>query len=204
MYDGAPYVEDWKPLPPRLHDAVVDEVVVTVRPCAVAAREVTNGEFADFLAATSYRPLVANRFLRHWVGGEPPAAGRSAPVTLVGLDDARAYAEWVGARLPTEFEWQLAAEVAGARFERLTPLVWNWTESEHSDGVTRYAIVKGGATHHVTTSEWYFDGGPRPPTIPARTGWPRSLPLGLGFAFLAPAPRRLDGPAARRRGSMGR
>ena len=57
MYDGAPYVDEWKPLPPRLHDTVVEEVVVTVRPCAVAAREVTNAEFADFLAATGYRPL---------------------------------------------------------------------------------------------------------------------------------------------------
>ena len=188
MYDGAPYVEDWKPLPPRLHDTVVEEVVVTVRRCAVAAREVTNGEFAEFLAATGYRPLVANRFLRHWVGGEPPAAGRAAPVTLVGLDDARAYAEWVGARLPTEFEWQLAAEAAGARFERLTPLVWNWTESEHSDGVTRYAIVKGGATYHATTSEWYFDGGPRPPSFSAKLllaglGVERSSSVGFRLAW---------------------
>ena len=35
-----------------------------------------------------------------------------------------------GARLPTEDEWQLAAE-AGL-LERRRPLVWNWTESEHS------------------------------------------------------------------------
>ena len=188
MYDGAPYVDDWKPLPPRLHDTVVEEVVVTVRRCAVAAREVTNGEFADFLAATGYRPPVANRFLRHWVDGEPPAAARAAPVTLVGLDDARAYAAWVGARLPTEFEWQLAAEAAGARFERLTPLVWNWTESEHSDGVTRYVILKGGALHDATTSEWYFDGGPRPPSFSAKLllaglGVERSSSVGFRLAW---------------------
>ena len=115
-----PYVDEWKPLPPRLHDTVVEEVVVTVRRCAVAAREVTNGEYADFLAATGYRPLVANRFLRHWVGRRAARRGAPAPVTFVDLDDARAYAAWVGARLPTEFEWQLAAEAAGARFERLS------------------------------------------------------------------------------------
>ena len=73
MYDGAPYVDEWKPLSPRLHDTGRSRVVVTVRAVAVAAREVTNGEFGEFVAATGYRPLVANRFLRHWVGGEPPA-----------------------------------------------------------------------------------------------------------------------------------
>lgn len=44
---------------------------------------------------------------------------------------------------------------------RAQPLVWNWTESEHSDGRTRWAILKGGSGYRAEGSEWYVPGGPR-------------------------------------------
>ncbi|WP_431277750.1 SUMF1/EgtB/PvdO family nonheme iron enzyme [Leifsonia poae] len=150
FYQGAPYVGEWKPLPPRLHDDRRESLRINIADrVGVAAREVTIGEFTAFLDQSGWRPLVDARFL---VGTE--GASVDAPVTGVSLADARAYAEWVGARLPDEFEWQLAAEQEG--FERLTPVVWNWTESEHSDGITRFAMLKGEAN----TSR------------PARTGTP--------------------------------
>ena len=149
-YQGAPYVEEWKPLPPRLHDPREDVLTVTVADVAVAASEVTNAEFAEFVAATGHR------------SGWSPGAG-DAPATTVDLADARAYAAWVGGRLPTEFEWQVAA--ASPEFLRATPLVWNWTESEHSDGITRFVMLKGGSDHECTGSDWYVDGGPREPSF---------------------------------------
>jgi hypothetical protein len=124
-YGEAPYVEEWKPLPPRLHDVVHVE------------RPAPRGRFA-----------VAVH--------EEPALGLS-------LAEARAYAAERGARLPTEDEWQIAAE-AGA-LERRDPLVWNWTESEHSDGRTRFAILTGGSAYRADGSDWYVDGGPRPPAF---------------------------------------
>ncbi len=39
--------------------------------------------------------------------------------------------------------------------------VWEWTESERSDGRTRFALVKGGCWYRATGSNWYFDGGPQ-------------------------------------------
>jgi hypothetical protein len=123
VYGEVPYVEEWKPLPPRLHDFVEVE-----------------------------RPAPRGRFA---------IAVREEPVTGLSLDEARAYAAERGTRLPTEDEWQLAA--AAGLLERAEPLVWNWTESEHSDGRTRFAILKGGAAFRAEGSEWYVDGGPQPP-----------------------------------------
>ena len=165
MYQGAPYVEEWKPLPPRLHDDRDETTTVMLGAVAVATSEVTVADFDVFAAATGYRPLVPHRYL-----GGPDAAERtvtgSAPVTLVNLADARAYAAWVGARLPTEFEWQVAAD--DPAFSRAHPLVWNWTESEHSDGVTRFVMLKGGSSYQPVGSDWYFDGGPREPEFTAK------------------------------------
>jgi formylglycine-generating enzyme required for sulfatase activity len=40
--------------------------------------------------------------------------------------------------------------------------VWQWTESERSDGRTRFCIIRGGSFYTAKGSGWYVDGGPRP------------------------------------------
>lgn len=142
-YGEAPYVEEWKPLPPRLHDFVE------------LGRPAPRGRFA--------------------IGIREVADDSGAPLTGLDLAEARAHAAAAGARLPTEDEWQLAAE-AGL-LERLEPLVWNWTESEHSDGRTRFAILKGGSGWVPEGSDWYVDGGPQDPRYSLKL-----LLLGAGMA----------------------
>jgi formylglycine-generating enzyme required for sulfatase activity len=122
--------------------------------------EVSSAEFAEFVRKTGYPAQHAG----------PP----NAPATRVDLTDARAYAEWAGMRLPTEDEWQVAAEAGLIR--RRSPLVWNLTESEHADGRTRFCILKGGAAFKAEGSDWYFDGGPQPPGFSAKL-----LLLGAGL-----------------------
>ncbi len=76
--------------------------------------EVTNADFRQFLQATGYPPKDPHNFLRHWDGGFPdPLADH--PVTWVSLDDARAFATWEGKRLPTDIEWQYAAQGTDGR-----------------------------------------------------------------------------------------
>lgn len=153
MYEGAPYVDEWKPLPPRLHDQRTLERVVTLsRGLGVASHEVSEAEYAAFLTAVGEPAPVA------------PSAGR--PATGVTFARARQFAAWAGGRLPTEDEWQLAAALPG--FARREPLVWNWTESERSDGRSRFVMLKGGAAHVSEGSDWYFDGGPRHPEFSAK------------------------------------
>jgi formylglycine-generating enzyme required for sulfatase activity len=76
--------------------------------------QVTNAQYLRFVHATKYQSR-SKEFLAHLPpdirsGASPlPPAISSHPVTYVTYDDAVAYAEWLGKRLPTEVEWELAA-----------------------------------------------------------------------------------------------
>jgi formylglycine-generating enzyme required for sulfatase activity len=83
---------------------------IALRPFAIDLTPVTNAEFGGFLGATAYRPKQPRNFLKHWAGPRPPRGLDDHPVVYVGLEDARAYARWAGKRLPTEEEWQFAAQ----------------------------------------------------------------------------------------------
>lgn len=187
MYEGAPFVDEWKPLPPRLHDLrTLERVVQLDGPVAVAVTEVSEREFADFVAATGHRPAVPGGRAPAWLGRAPSEADPRRPVTEVDLADARRYAAWAGARLPTEDEWQLAAAQPG--FMRLAPVVWNLTESEQSDGRTRFMMLKGGSDHRSEGSSWYFDGGVREGDFSAKylvpgRGLGRSTSIGFRVAW---------------------
>jgi formylglycine-generating enzyme required for sulfatase activity len=191
------------------HKTRTFERLVQLRPFAMDAAPVTNRQFAWFLQATGYQPACAENFLRHWVAGRPPAGQEDHPVVYVDLEDARAYARWAGKRLPTEEEWQWAAEgperlrypwgnqmrpgacndgstgtttPATAFLEGRSPFgcydmcgnVWQWTESERSNGTTRFCILKGGCYYRAEGSYWYADGGPQPCNFAAKyiLTWP--------------------------------
>ena len=64
---------------------------------------VTNADYLEFVHETGYRQP------HHWLDGRIPMGMDRHPVTNVSWQDAMAYAEWAGKRLPTEAEWEKAA-----------------------------------------------------------------------------------------------
>jgi len=100
----------WEDSPRRFH-----EHSLFVNPFFIDKFPVTNAQFKQFLDATHYAPKDAIDFLRDWKNGTYPQGWENRPVTWVSLDDARAYAQWAGKRLPHEWEWQFAAQGTDGR-----------------------------------------------------------------------------------------
>lgn len=76
---------------------------------------VTNMEFQRFLNESRYRPLDTTNFLKHWENGIIPTGQEQFPVVYVHYEDIQAYCKWANKRLPTEMEWQYAAQTPDGR-----------------------------------------------------------------------------------------
>ncbi len=100
----------WEDSPRRFH-----EKTMRVAPFFIDKYPVTNAQFKQFMDAANYTPKDMTNFLRDWKNGAYPVGWDNRPVTWVSLEDARAYAQWAGKRLPHEWEWQLAAQGTDGR-----------------------------------------------------------------------------------------
>ncbi len=112
-------------LPMRNHNLTIaiDAFYIDIFP-------VTNADFSAFLQSSGYVPFDAPspsqggrpiNFLQSWsyspANGSysyPPGTERQ-PVTFVGLEDATAFCQYYDKRLPTEWEWQYAAQGTDGR-----------------------------------------------------------------------------------------
>lgn len=82
---------------------------------------VTNKDYFEFINSSAYQPHDTSNYLKNWINEKYPKNMADHPVVWVSLNDAKAYAEWAGKRLPTDAEWQWAAQGGDGR-------KWPWGE----------------------------------------------------------------------------
>ena len=135
-------------------------------PHRIADRLVTCGEFAEFVADGGYERAVlwlsdgwatlqaqGWKHPIYWIAPDDPCAPSShwqvfglngvkpldpqAPAMNLSFYEAAAYAEWAGARLPTEFEWEAAQDTPAKNnamnnvMHDMTGQCWQWTRSSY-------------------------------------------------------------------------
>ncbi len=83
---------------------------------------VTNRQYMAFIKAAKYKPGDTANYLKHWIKGKIPLGQEDFPVIYVSYEDAKAYAKWAGKRLPTEVEWQYAAQTSKGN-------EWPWNQT---------------------------------------------------------------------------
>lgn len=146
---------------------------VYLNPFEISNRLVTNREYLEFMNAEGYSSFqfwlaegwdwvkmnqinapeywhkIDGQWMNYTLSGIQPIE-MEAPVTHISFFEADAYARWKGMRLPTEFEWEVAASQMGkvkdncfVEGNRLTPAIqseegphyfgtlWEWTSSAY-------------------------------------------------------------------------
>ncbi len=116
-------------------DMLLDELprrTVEIPAFYIDRREVTNAEYKQFVDATRHEPPL------NWQGGLYPPGAEKYPVTFVSWDDANAYAQWAGKRLPTAEEWEMAARgIAGQHYP--------WGDTFDAQRINMNHVSKGPA-----------------------------------------------------------
>ena len=88
-----------------------DTVTVSMKKLYMDKYPVTNLDFYRFIREAAYHPADTSSYLKHWINRqEPQKSDENKPVVNVSPEDAMAYCSHAGKRLPSEREWQYAAQ----------------------------------------------------------------------------------------------
>lgn len=154
---------------------------VFLEPYSIADQPVTNGEYLQFMADGVYQspehwlsdgwawvqsekrqaPLYWYKKNNEWWQFTLSGLQKvqvDEPVTHISYYEAAAYAHWAQARLPTEAEWEVAAEKG---LLKSVGNVWEWTSSGYSayPGFTPFAGNAGEYNGKFMNNQYVLRGG---------------------------------------------
>ncbi len=180
-----------------------------VEPFALASRLVTNRELLAFIEAGGYDdPALwlaegwdwrcANDLTQplYWRRDEQAAGWQEftlqglqpldleQPALHLSLFEADAYARWAEARLPTEFEWEMAAVTPG--LAQLFGVAWQWTSSSYAPypGYAPAAGAIGEYNGKFMVNQYVLRGSSRAtPAGHARRSYRNFFPAGARWQF---------------------
>jgi iron(II)-dependent oxidoreductase len=107
---GVPFTGDvqfpWEPAPRTRHRQLMQ-----MHEMWMDRHPVTNEQYAAYVLETGYRPQFDQNWLKHFdAEGRYPEGWANKPVIWVSRQDAAAYCQHYGKRLPHTWEWQWAAQ----------------------------------------------------------------------------------------------
>ncbi len=132
----------------------------------IARYPVTNAEYYRFVEASGHRRPD------HWLrDGRYPPERAGHPVVFTSWEDAVAYTQWLGARLPTEAEWEKAARGEDGRLypwgNEFVAENCNTSESgtdgtqsvdAHPGGASPYGVMDMAGNVWEWTATFYAEG----------------------------------------------
>ena len=134
--------------------------------------EVSNRQYAEFVAATGHSPPPVAQPLQadSWAGTTYPSEYADYPVVRVSYEDASAYCGWLGCHLPSEAQWEKAARGVdeyiypwGNDWE---PSLANWAQAnwkgacpvdEYPDEKSPYGLLNMAGNVAEWVDAWYLD-----------------------------------------------
>lgn len=129
---------------------------------------VTNRLWKNFLKETFYIPKDTTNYLKHWINGYPPAGQENFPVVYINLDDVKAFLDWSSKRLPTEIEWQYAAQGPDLRKypwgNQMDSILCNYNSNyptpvdAYPQGVSPFGVEDMIGNVWQMTNDVYFNG----------------------------------------------
>ncbi len=128
---------------------------VTLNDFKIGKYEVTNAQYCEFLNEKGNREGVGGTWMFLEYSKIELKGARfismlgyeNHPVVVISWEGAAAFAEWSGARLPTEAEWEYVSRGGSLTNE------YTYSGSNQIDEIAWYERNSGSKTHHVGTKK---------------------------------------------------